>query len=100
MIARHTYNIEQIANLLKGAATSQLIRESRHPLIEHAEPGKRPPRMWAARGWKVYLDSKAAIENAIRYVEDNPTNEDKPKQEWSFVTAFAGLPQGGWTTYH
>ena len=100
VMARHTYKVEQIANLLKGAATGQIIEEVRHPLAEYSEPERRPPRMWAAREWKVYLDSEEAIENAIRYVEHNPVKEDQPKQTWSFVTAFTGIPQGGWTTYH
>jgi REP element-mobilizing transposase RayT len=100
VIARHTYKVEQIMNLLKGAATSQLIEETCHPLAKHAEPGKRPPRMWAAHGWKVYLDSEGAIEDAIRYVEENPVSEGKPKQSWSFVAGFPGIPEGGWTTYH
>ncbi len=100
VIARHTYKVEQIANLLKGAATSRIIEDGLHPLIEHAEPGERPPRMWSAHEWKVYLDSEEAIENAIRYVEENPIKEDKPKQTWSFVSPFAGIPTGGWTTYH
>ncbi len=100
VIARHTYKIEQIANLLKGAATRQIIEEGRHPLAEYAKPNGRPQRMWASRVWKVYLDSEEAIDDAIRYVEDNPIQEGKPKQRWSFVTPFAGIPQGGWTTYH
>jgi REP element-mobilizing transposase RayT len=100
VIARHTYKVEQIVNLLKGAATRQILKEGRHPLAAHAQPGERPPRMWAAHEWKVFLDSEQGIEDAIRYVEDNPEKEGKPKQHWSFVTPFAGIPQGGWMTYH
>ena len=36
VVARHAYKVEQIANLLKGAATSQIIKEERHPLTQHA----------------------------------------------------------------
>ena len=100
VIARHRYKVEQIANLLKGAATSRIIKDGRHPLLGHAKLRKRPPRMWASREWKVYLDSKEVIEAAIEYVEENPVNEGKPKQSWSFVTPFEGIPHGGWTTYH
>ena len=100
VIARHTYKVEQIANLLKGASTSRLIKDGRHPLAEFAEPEKRPPRMWASHEWKVYLDTEEQIENAIRYVEENPVKEGKREQEWSFVTPFAGIPRGGWVTYH
>ena len=56
--------------------------------------------MWAAQQWKVYLDSETAIEEAIHYVESNPEKEGKPRQNWSFVTPFAGLSKGGQTTYH
>ncbi|NLS97752.1 MAG: hypothetical protein GXX96_36895 [Planctomycetaceae bacterium] len=100
VIARHTYKVEQIVNLLKGFATSELLKENSHPLAAHASSGNRPPRMWAEHEWKVYLDSEEAIEDAIRYVDDNPVKEGKPSQRWSFVTAFAGIPKGGWTTYH
>jgi len=100
VIARHSYKVEQIANLLKGASTSRIVEDGLHPLAQHAELGKRPPRMWSAHEWKVYLDSEEAIENAIRYVEENPMKEGKPKQSWSFVTPYAGVPQGGWLTYH
>ena len=99
VIARHRYSIEQTANLLKGAATRQLIEEKQHPLAQHAKPGEAPPRMWAERQWKVYLDSEKAIENAIAYVNENPIKEGKPPQKWSFVTAFTGLPKSGWVTY-
>lgn len=71
VIARHTYQVEQMINLLKGAATRQLIKESLHPLADYAKPGQRPPRMWAEHEWKVFLDSQQAIENAIEYVNQN-----------------------------
>jgi len=100
VIARHTYKVEQVVNLLKGAATRQLMQDNHHPLEKHAEPGRRPPRMWAEHEWRVYLDSEEAIENAIAYVQDNPVKEDKPQQTWSFVTPFAGITKGGWKMYH
>ena len=100
VIARHTYKVEQKANLLKGAATRRLIDANMHPLAAFAKPDQRPPRMWAEHQWKVFLDSEAAIENAIAYVNRNPLEKGKPPQHWSFVTPFAGLPSGGWTTYH
>jgi REP element-mobilizing transposase RayT len=100
VIARHSYAVEQIANLLKGAATRQLVEEGRHPMAAFAEPGQRPPRLWAERAWKIYLDSDKAIENAIAYVQNNPLEEDWPAQHWKFVTPYTGLSAGGWTTYH
>jgi REP element-mobilizing transposase RayT len=98
VIARHTYKVEQIATLLKGAATRRISRDGLHPLKQFESDGKIP-LMWASRCWKVYLDSDEAIERAIRYVENNPIEEGKPKQEWPFVTPFRGL-EPGWITYH
>jgi len=99
VIARHTYGVESVVNLLKGAATRELIDRNLHPLAAFAEPGLRPPKMWARRLWKVYLDSEEAILNAMRYVVDNPTNEGKPQQTWSFVSPFRGL-EPGLVIYH
>jgi len=100
VLARHTYKVEQMANLLKGSATAMLMRGGIHPLRRFARPGKRPPRMWAEHEWKVYLESEEQIENAIHYVEENPVKEGKPKQTWGFVTPFSGIGNGGWITYH
>ncbi|MEI7461043.1 MAG: hypothetical protein WCK15_16650 [Pirellula sp.] len=99
VIGRHCYKAEQIANLLKGAATRQLIADGIHPLRQHANPGERPPGMWARHQWKSFLDSDNAIENAINYVIENPIKEDKPRQSWIWITPYAGL-ESGWTTYH
>ena len=100
VIARHTYKIEQICTLLKGEATKQLRKEKLHPHASRADASGKLPSMWSEKEWKVYLDSEEAIENAIRYVEHNPVKEGKPAQKWSFVTPFAGIDKGGWTTYH
>src|SRR4029077_3063932 len=83
VIARHTYKVEQIANLLKGEATRQIIKEESHPLATFAQRGKRPPTMWAIGQWKAFLDEEESIESAIRYVEENPVREGKPPQRWS-----------------
>ena len=100
VVARHTYKSEQIINLLKGAATRSIIEAKLHPLQQCTKPGNRPPRMWAAGEWKVYLDSEEAILNAIRYVEQNPIKENKPPQNWSFVKPFEGLDNNASVTYH
>jgi REP element-mobilizing transposase RayT len=99
VVARHRYKVEHIANLLKGAATRQILAENLHPLSAYARDENRPPAMWAVRQWKVFLDTEESIDNAIRYVEENPKREGKPVQHWSFVTPFTGLDPG-WTTYH
>jgi REP element-mobilizing transposase RayT len=98
VIGRHTYKVEQVANLLKGAATTQLLSDHLHPLAEYTKPNSRPPGMWARHEWKVYLDSDDQIENAIAYVNDNPEKEGKPRQHWSWITPYSGL-DNGWTTF-
>ena len=100
VLARHRYKVEQAANLLKGVAQSQLVDDGSHPLLAFRQVQRRVPSMWADRCWKVYLDSEQAIENAIRYVEENPVREGKPRQTWSFVRPFEGISPAGWTTYH
>jgi REP element-mobilizing transposase RayT len=99
VIARHHYEVEQIANLLKGEATKQLKAEGLHPQGRYANAAGDVPSMWAVGQWKVYLDTDEAIENAIYYVEENPEKEGKSRQTWSFVTPFAGIDKAGWMTY-
>jgi REP element-mobilizing transposase RayT len=91
VIARHRYKIEQLVNLLKGAATTRLMEQGLHPLAEYARDGERPPPMWVRGKWKVFLDCEEDIIRAIRYVEQNPIKEGKPAQRWRFVTRFEGL---------
>jgi REP element-mobilizing transposase RayT len=98
VVARHRYGVEQIVNLLKGEATKQLKRERLHPFMDFAAPDGQIPSAWARRGWNVFLDSEEAIDEAIHYVEQNPVKEGRRRQNWSFVTPFAGLEKG-WTTY-
>jgi REP element-mobilizing transposase RayT len=98
VIARHSYKVEQIANLLKGEATKKIVKDHRHPLKEYVRESDLPS-MWGGKCWKIYLDSEEAIENAIMYVENNPIEEGKPKQHWDFVKPYSGL-DAGWVTYH
>ena len=100
VIARHSYKIETIANLLKGAATRELKENDLHPLKEFKTSNNKLPPMWAAQQWKVFLDNETAIDEAINYVESNPEKEAKPRQNWSFVTPFTGLSKGGQISYH
>ncbi len=99
VIARHSYDVEQVCNLLKGEATKQLRGASLHPQIRYLTKTGKLPSLWAERQWVVFLDSEEAIEGAIRYVEENPVKEGKPPQRWSFVTPFGGIEKAGWVTY-
>ena len=99
VVARHTYKVEQMAKLLKGAATTQIIKDKRHPLEKHKGANGSLPHMWAESQWKVYLDSEEQIVTAIRYVNENPEREGKKGQHWSFISLFRGL-EAGHITYH
>jgi REP element-mobilizing transposase RayT len=99
VVARHRYKIEQIANLLKGASTQELIDREIHPLAEFEKDEGRIPQMWGRGQWRVFLDSEEAIDNAICYVEKNPEKEGYRRQHWSFVSPFTGLDVG-WVTYY
>jgi len=100
VIARHRFKVEQICNLLKGEATKQLKAASMHPQSRFAKRDGKLPSMWGEQQWKVYLDTDEAVENAIRYVEENPMKEGKSRQNWSFIAAYAGIEKAGWTVYH
>jgi REP element-mobilizing transposase RayT len=91
VIARHSYEVEKIANLLKGEATRQLKKEALHPQSRYVDAKGKLPSMWEEKLWKVYLNNEEAIRAAIRYVEDNPVKEGKPPQKWSFVSDLAGI---------
>jgi len=45
----------------------------------------------AQNGWKVFLNSVADSERAIRYVENNPVKEGKRPQRWPLVIPFIDL---------
>ncbi len=91
VVASHRTRVEQIVILMKGAATRQLICEGLHPLASSGTRSGRPPKVWARGQWKVFLDSDGDVRRAIRYVEENPVREGKPRQRWSFVTEFDGV---------
>lgn len=61
---------------LKSRATQRLKAEGRWA---HAESP------WARFSWTVYIFDQRQLQNAIRYVEQNPVRAGKPPQKWSFV---------------
>ena len=88
VVGQHRYPIEQIANLLKGAATGRLNAEDIHPLRGFRASNGKPPKAWAQGLWKVFLRTPADVRRAVRYVQDNPAKEGLPRQRWAFVTPF------------
>ncbi len=91
VVGRHRLKAEQMANLLKGAATRKLLEDDNHPLANYAQSGKRPPGMWARHQWISYLDGDTAIENAMAYVIENPIKEGKKRQNWKWLGRYPGL---------
>ncbi len=91
VFGRHRLTAEQIAVQLKGAATKQLLKEGLHPMWTERDERNRVPHCWAKGEWSVFLNTAEEILGRIRYVEDNPLKEGKPRQRWSFVVPFLGL---------
>jgi REP element-mobilizing transposase RayT len=92
-VARHRYPVEQLCNLLRGAATRQLVREGVHPSAAFGLRNGRFPKAFARGEWKVFLNTAESIRRSIRYVENNPIKERKPPQRWSFVVPFRGIEE-------
>jgi REP element-mobilizing transposase RayT len=74
VLAVHDRPIPTVAGHLKARATRTLR-------IRNLWPEDRP--VWGRRSWAVFLDSTDDILRAVRYVEENPLKEDKPRQHWS-----------------
>jgi len=85
VVARHKIGAKRIIGHLKGRATHQLLEEAIHPLANYHESDGSIPSPWARKGWPVFLHTDQEILEAIRYVENNPLKEGKPRQRWSFV---------------
>ena len=85
VVARHTYDIQQLANLLKGGATASLRKYKVDPFASVV--GKKPSP-WAHKYWKVWLDSPEDIVRSIDYVNENPTKDGLKQQNWKFVTPY------------
>ena len=88
VMARHSRNAERMATHLKSSASLSLIKANLHPLADSKKLNGRIPSVWGRGLWKVYLDSEADMDRAIRYVENNPLKDDKPRQKWSFVKPY------------
>jgi REP element-mobilizing transposase RayT len=100
VFGRHRMKSEQIVRMLKGSATKQLKKDRLHPLAQYRKSDGSIPSPWSVGKWIQYLDSEQGIDDAIRYVEANPTKEGRPRQMWPFVRPFAGLNLGaGWLNY-
>jgi REP element-mobilizing transposase RayT len=86
---RPNMNIEQAVIQFKGAATERLVADGIHPFVDERDEKGRRPKCFARGEWKVFLDPED-VERAVRYVENNPIKEGRPKQIWSFVVPWTG----------
>lgn len=67
VIERHRYDVEQIVNLPKGAATRELVARQLFPSV-----GKFKPRIWSRGCRKVFIDDQRHLQAEIKYVQNNP----------------------------
>jgi REP element-mobilizing transposase RayT len=87
VVGRHHYDIQKLANLLKGGATKQLTLDGRHP-FSGGPTGRAAPSPWARNCWKVWLDSIEDVERSIEYANDNPEKAGFKRQNWRFVRPY------------
>jgi len=90
VIRPHRYRIEQVVNLLKGAATRQLLHDGLHRLAEYRDRRGRIPSPFQEECGHEFLYTVDDMWRAIKYVRDNPLKEKKPVQRWSFVMPYDG----------
>jgi REP element-mobilizing transposase RayT len=86
---RPDMKVEQTVIQFKGAATEHLVADEIHPFMDERDEKGRRPKCFARGEWKVFLDPEN-VDRAIRYVENNPIKEGRPKQNWSFVVPWTG----------
>jgi REP element-mobilizing transposase RayT len=89
VVMRHTCDIEQVARLLKGAATSQLKKEALHPFKDEPYANGNLPSPWTRHCWAPFLWTADDIRRAIKYVKNNPVKDGLREQHWNFVTEYA-----------
>lgn len=86
VIQKHEYEIEQVVNLLKGAASRELLNAGLHPFANQRDPQTgRLPQVWGRNMWKVFLYDRADVIRSIEYTNENPVKEGLPPQHWKFV---------------
>ncbi|MCC6126228.1 MAG: hypothetical protein IT426_14815 [Pirellulales bacterium] len=86
--ARHQAKAEYIGGYIKRAATRRLAEMDLHPLKKYRRTNGRAPSPWGEDGWFVFLNTPREMAGRIRYVEDNPIKEGRPKQVWYFVVPY------------
>ncbi len=88
VVAAHRLSIETLAGLLKGAATTQLVKDDVHPFQGLKGLKDRVPPCFARKWWVIFKDNEESVVNAIKYVERNPLKAGLPAQKWKFVAPY------------
>ncbi len=88
VIARHHYRVEQMVNLLKGAATRELSARGLNPGMDGGLLARPNDRVWSRNLCKIFISEIPHLIGEINYVCKNPEKEGKPRQKWSFITPF------------
>ncbi len=88
VVMRMPYPIEHVSNLLKGAATAELLQRGLHPFADQPHRNGKLPTPWTRHEWSCFLDSEQDIRRSINYTEQNPIKENKPPQHWQCVTPY------------
>jgi REP element-mobilizing transposase RayT len=86
VVMRMRYSIEQISNLLKGAASTELMRRGLHPYTNQPYRNGKLPTPWARHEWSCFLDCDDDIQRSVDYTVANPRKEGLPLQRWQCVT--------------
>ena len=60
--------------------------EGIHPFQHLKSDASPPPKCFAVKEWKGYLD-KGDVPRCVKYVQQNPARAGLPPQVWRFVTA-------------
>lgn len=88
IVGRCELDIETVATLLKGRATTCLSKAGLHPFAAEPYRGGRLPTPWARKAWSVFLDDRAEVRRAIQYVEANPVKAGYARQSYAWLTPF------------
>ena len=81
LIRRHRDKAETMIDYFQDVSRQALI-------VEKLRPASHP--VWGGPGWKVYKSTRREMEQAVKYIEDNPVKARRPRQKWSFVRKYDG----------
>lgn len=79
---------DQIARQFKSRATAMLNKGGLHPMKAYPKRDGILPSPWARKYWCPFIDSKAHMHAAIRYVEQNPIKAGYKPQRWKLIAPY------------